>query len=126
VEGIYESLISYASNVYGDLNDKYTFAHLALDLSKVLYHTSPEQDKQVREAYQSYPGLTALCFGMRDMMRQNPPDAPFTAAITMGKLIDILELWDLFYIKIENKKVRTKTEFRAFIESGTTRTETCN
>lgn len=114
VEGIYESLISYASHVYGDLDDKYILAHLVLDLSKVLYHTNPEQDKQVQEAYVEYPSVIEQSFKMRDMMRQYPPDAPRTAAVTMGKIIDMLELWDLFYIKLDDSKIRTKNEFRAF------------
>ena len=117
VASIFESLIEYASHVYGSLDDKYNFAHLVLDLAKILYHANPELDQAIREAYRGYPAVLEQAFKLRDMMHQNPPDAPDTAVVTMGILIDELELWDLFYIKIRDDKVRTKSEFDEFREN---------
>ena len=117
VGSIFESLVDYASHIHGSLNDKYNFAHLVLDMSKILYHANPELDKAIQEAYKDYPDVLEKAFALRDLMHKNPPDAPVTAAVTMGILIDELDLWDLFYIKIRDEKIRTKTEFEAFAKS---------
>ena len=116
VESIFESLVAYASNFFGDLDDKYNFAQLVLDLSKLLYHDNAEYDRQIRESYRDFPRVLEQSFALRDMMRKNPPATPESAAVTMGKLIDALELWDLFYIKLNDDKIRTSAEFAAFCE----------
>ena len=117
VGSVFQILIEYASHVYGKLDNKYVYAQLVLDLSKVLYHANAELDTELQEAYKDHPQVLEKAFALRDLMHQNPPDAPDTAAVTMGILIDRLELWDLFYIKINDERIRTKTEFEAYFES---------
>ena len=112
---IYEGLTSAASYSFDNLDDKYNFAHLAVTFTKVLYHTDDEQDKKIRELFADYPLILERSFEARDMLRANSPDAPVSAAAAMGRMLGIFDLWDLFYIRISGRKIRTKSEFDTFL-----------
>ena len=105
---VYNGLLSAASRKYDNLDDKYSFANLAITFSRVMYHTNEEQDSKIQETFSAYPLVLARSTEIRDAMRRNHPDAPATAAMAMGKMIDALDLWDLFYILISGKKIRTR------------------
>ena len=113
---IYEGLTSAASYSFDYLDDKYNFAHLVITFAKVLYHTESEQDAKIRELFAEYPLVLERSFEMRDMLRQSNSDTPESTAAVMGRILDLLELWDLFYIRFPDRKIRTKTEFEAFCE----------
>ena len=86
-----------------------------ITFAKVLYHTTEEQDSGVQKMFDNFPQILESAFSMRDMLRSHPPDSPESAVITMGKMIDMLDLWDLFYIRLADMKIRTKAEFEAHI-----------
>ena len=114
---IYEGLTSAASYKFEYLDDKYNFAHIVITFAKVLYHTDGEQDKKIQELFESYPLVLERSFEMRDMLRQNDPDTPESAAAVMGRTLDMLGLWDLFYLQTSDRRIRTKAEFEAFCSS---------
>ena len=117
-ENSYDVLISAASHKFSNLDDKYNFAHLVIAIAKVLYHTSSEQDAKVQESFSDYPLVLEQSFSVRDMLRNNSHDTPDTATVTMGRMLDMLDIWDLFYIRISDKRIRTKSEFESFLESN--------
>ena len=111
---IYTGLVSAASYKFSNLDDKYNFAHLVITFVKVLYHTDNEQDAKIRELFADYPLVLERSFEVRDMLLQNDSNTPESVAIIMGRILSILELWDLFNIRISDLKIRTKTEFESF------------
>ena len=111
---IYNGLVSVASQEYGNTDDKYNFANLVVTFAKVLFHTNDEQDGKIKALFADQPQVLERSFEMRDMMRQNHPESPATAAKAMGHMVNILDLWDLYYIQISGRRIRTKSEFESF------------
>lgn len=120
-----DTLMWFTDNIYKDLtlsgalylnrlNDKHNFANHVVNFVRVLYHTGENQDEEVREIYAGYPTVLERSFELRDTLRMNPPNSPKTAAIALGLMVDSLELWDLFFIKLGDETIRTKGEFAAF------------
>ena len=111
---VFGGLLSAAPEINKSLNDKYSFANLVITFAKVLCYTDSEQDGKVREMLADYPLILERSFDMREMLRENHPDTPDSAVIAMGGMIDMSDLWDLFYIRITNKKIRTRSEYESF------------
>ena len=116
-ENLYNGLVSAASHKFSYLDDKYNSAHLTVTFSKVLYHTDSEQDAKIRGLFVGYPLVLERSFKIREMLRSNLPDTPESAAASMGRVLEILDLWDLFYVMASGRRIRTKTEFESFYGS---------
>ena len=111
---LYDSLLKAAEVERSDPDDKYDFAYLVTIFAKALYLTNPEQDEKLKEQFKNCPRIMERSLGMRDMLRSNHPGTPESAVIAMGSMLDMLELWDLFYIRLADKMIRTKNEFEAY------------
>ena len=113
-DNTYYGLITGAAQELSNSDDKYSFANLVITFAKVLYHTTGEQDAAIQKMFDNYPRVLESAFSMRDMLRACPPDTSDSAVVTMGNMIDMLDLWDLFYIRLADNKIRTKAEFEAY------------
>lgn len=114
-DNVYNGLISNASNIRNNLDDKYSYANLVITFAKVLFHTNREQDDNIKTLFGEYPFVLERSFSIRDSLRENHPDTPDSAVLAMGGVIDMFNLWDLFYIQTNKNRIRTKSEYNSFV-----------
>ena len=110
----FAGLLSTSSHKYLNWDEKYNFANLVIKYASVLYYTNCKQDNEVKASFKDYGKVLAVAFDIRESLRKAAHNTPYTAAVTLGFIVDLLDLWDIHYIRYLDSKIRTQAEFEAF------------
>lgn len=117
VQNRFEGFMKNKDINYDRLDDKYNFANLVLAFFTFFTFANEQQKSQFKDAYGRYPKALLLAEDLAKTISSIGPWTPKKAALSMGILIDRLNIWDSYYIILNAQKIRTTKEFETFKSS---------
>ena len=110
----YEGFIQNKDLEYNMLHDKYNFANLVSAFTLFFVFASPDQISHFKTAYIKYPSVLSTSEELAKVIDSINPVNPQSSALGMCLLIDRLNLWDTYYVRINDQKIRTAKQFKSF------------